>query len=43
MMREAGVIEAVIVPEDGVAYLKIDSEHADDIDLDKFSGRPVQA
>lgn len=43
LRREAGVVEATVVLEDGVAYLKIDSEHADAVDLDKFSGRPVQA
>jgi len=33
----------VVVPEDGVAYLKIDSEQADNVDLDHFSARPAQA
>ncbi|GAB3680221.1 MFS transporter [Salinisphaera aquimarina] len=43
LLGQPGVVEAVVVPEDGVAYLKIDSERADDVDLDKFSGRPVEA
>jgi len=40
---QPGVVEAVVVPADGVAYLKIDSAKADDVDLDRFSGRAVQA
>jgi len=39
---QPGVVEAVVVAEDGVAYLKIDSEQADDVDLDQFSARPAQ-
>ncbi|MES1926164.1 MFS transporter [Salinisphaera sp. T31B1] len=43
LLAQNGVVEAVVVPEDGVAYLKIDSAQADEVDLDKFSERPAEA
>jgi len=36
-----GVVEAVVVPEDGVAYLKVDSETVDEEGLKHFSAQPA--
>lgn len=33
----AGVVEATVIPEDGVAYLKIDSKIVDEEELERFS------
>ncbi len=35
--KVAGVVEVTVIPEDGVAYLKIDSQLVDEEALDKFS------
>lgn len=43
LRSQPGVVEAVVVPEDGVAYLKIDSAQADNVDLDRFSAPAAQA
>jgi len=36
-----GVIEAVVVADEGVAYLKVDRERLDDVALDEIVGRPA--
>jgi len=36
-----GVVEAVVVAEEGVAYLKIDRERLDDVALDEIVARPA--
>jgi len=35
--KVAGVVEVTVIPEDGVAYLKIDSKIIDEEELDRFS------
>ncbi|ROO27259.1 membrane protein [Salinisphaera orenii MK-B5] len=40
---EEGVVEAVVVPEDGVIYLKVDSAIVGEDDLERFSRRPAEA
>ncbi len=35
--KVAGVVEVVVIPEDGVAYLKIDSKIVDEEELERFS------
>ncbi len=37
LTRVAGVAEAVVIAEDGVAYLKVDNHALDEIELGKFS------
>ena len=36
-----GVVEAVVVADEGVAYLKVDREHLDDVALDEIVARPA--
>jgi hypothetical protein len=36
-----GVIEAVVVADEGVAYLKVDRDRLDDLALDEIVARPA--
>lgn len=41
LLQLPGVVEAVVVPEDGVAYLKVDSQIVDEEGLKRFSAEPA--
>lgn len=41
LQQVPGVVEAVVVPEDGVAYLKVDSKTLDKEGLERFSAQPA--
>ena len=41
LRRVPGVIEAVVVADEGVAYLKVDRERLDDLALDEIVARPA--
>lgn len=43
LTAQPGVVEAVVALDEGVAYIKVDSARADEVDLDAFSQRPAQA
>jgi MFS family permease len=42
LLAQAGVVEATVALDEGVAYIKVDSAQADDVDLDAFSRRSAQ-
>ncbi|MES1949417.1 major facilitator superfamily protein [Salinisphaera sp. S4-8] len=39
LLAQPGVVEAAVALDEGVAYIKVDSAKADDVDLDAFSRR----
>jgi MFS family permease len=41
LLRVPGVVEAVVVADEGVAYLKVDRERLDDVALDEIVARPA--
>ena len=41
MRSVPGVIEAVVVADEGVAYLKVDRDRLDDVALDEIVARPA--
>ena len=43
LLAQPGVVEAAVALDEGVAYIKVDSAQADEVDLDAFSHRPARA
>ncbi len=43
LLAVRGVVEAVVIPEDGVAYLKVDRKTVDQEALQQFSAMPAEA